>query len=135
MIQHFLKKHADKVIKKIQNNGRQIIEVSKNVNFFGQESRGKGQIRGNGVLILTPNTLYYEMWKPNREYEYYLNTINNVENPKWFLGKSMRRELLKIDFINETGQADSAAWLVPELDKWNNLLKDVIDRNKKSRNF
>ena len=39
-------------------------------NFFGQESLGLGQIRGNGVLVLTEKELYFEMWHPKKYYTF-----------------------------------------------------------------
>ncbi len=93
---------------------------AQNVNFFGQESKGLGQVRGNGSLILTDSELYFEMWAPKRVLRIPKHMIKSVENPapKWFLKKTKNRPLLKVLFTNEQGQEDSAAWIVPELDHW-----------------
>jgi hypothetical protein len=43
-------------------------------NFFGQESAGVGQVRGNGTLVLTSTALIFEMWVPQRVVEIPLNS-------------------------------------------------------------
>ncbi|MHA1111328.1 MAG: hypothetical protein ACTSRE_09515 [Promethearchaeota archaeon] len=100
--------------------GVPMVISAQNVNYFGQESKGLGQVRGNGSLILTDSELYYEMWAPKRVLRIPRNSILRVENPspKWHLKKSKSRPLLKIHFRNEKGEEDSAAWIVPHLEQW-----------------
>ncbi len=43
-------KRAKEVLDKFRD--RKILGVTSNANFFGQESQGLTQIRGNGVLVL-----------------------------------------------------------------------------------
>ena len=86
-------------------------------NFFGQESHGWGQIRGDGILILTAGTLIFEMWLPRREFRILLHKIQRIETPTSFLGKSRFRELLKVVFINEMGERDAMAWQVGGLEE------------------
>ena len=96
----------------------EIMISSRNVNFFGQKSRGLRQIRGNGTLILTRSELYFEMWKPKRTLTIPVKNITKIETPKRFLSKSIFRPLLKVTFNGENGQEDSAAWYVRELEEW-----------------
>ena len=100
--------------------GANIVISESNVNYFGQESKGLGQVRGNGSLILTDYELYYEMWTPKRILRIPRKNIVRVENPppKWHLKKTKNRPLLKVYFINQEGIEDSAAWIVPNLDQW-----------------
>ena len=42
------------------------------------------------------------------------------------MNRSVFRPLLKIDFKNEQGKSDSAVWYVRELDKWNQILNQLI---------
>lgn len=100
--------------------GISMVKSAQNVNFFGQESKGLGQVRGNGSLILTESELYFAMWTPKRILRIPIHMITQVENPppKWHLKKTMNRSLLKVNFTNEQGQDDSAAWIVPELEEW-----------------
>ena len=104
-----------------------MVKSAQNVNYFGQESKGLGQVRGNGCLILTESELYFEMWTPKRILRIPKHMIKRVENPppKWHLKKTKNRLLLKIHFTNEQGLEDSAAWIVPELEEWIKLLSGL----------
>src|SRR5690349_16846302 len=62
--------------------------IIRGVSFFGQESHGATQGRGNGTLILTEDKLVFERWLPRRTYEIPLTSIRGFETPKSFLGKS-----------------------------------------------
>ncbi len=97
---------------------KDVLLTSRGANFFGQESKGLGQVRGNGVLILTTNELYFGMWTPKKELKIPILAIKSIENPKSFLGKSVFRKLLKITFVNDLGDLDAAAWYVKDLDSW-----------------
>lgn len=94
------------------------IITSPMANFFGLASRGMGQVRGNGVLILTSSSLYFRMLLPSRELEIPIAAISGVRTPKSFLGKTKGRKLLQVDFRGTSGEGDSAAWLVGDLDRW-----------------
>jgi len=94
------------------------ILTSPMANLFGIKSRGMKQIRGNGILLLTSSQLYFRMLLPKKELLVPLGSITSVETPKSFLGKTKGMKLLKIDFRNDAGGTDSAAWLVRDLEKW-----------------
>jgi hypothetical protein len=96
-------------------NARQIDRAA---SFFGQESRGVTQMRGNGTLILTDSHLIFEMWVPNTEFRIALRSIQSLENPTSFLGKSRFTPLLKVVYTNEQGTTDAMAWQVPDLSGW-----------------
>jgi hypothetical protein len=96
-------------------NARQIDRAA---SFFGQESRGVTQMRGNGILILTDSDLIFEMWVPNTEFRIPLRSIQSLENPSSFLGKSRFTPLLKVIYTNEQGTTDAMAWQVPDLSGW-----------------
>jgi hypothetical protein len=105
-------------------NARQIDRAA---SFFGQESRGATQMRGNGILILTDSDLIFEMWVPNRQFRIPLRSIQAIENPTSFLGKSRFTPLLKVVYINEQGAKDSMAWQVPDLAGWMRLIDEARD--------
>jgi hypothetical protein len=96
-------------------NARQIDRAA---SFFGQKSRGVTQMRGNGTLILTDSDLIFEMWVPNTEFRIPLRSIQSLENPTSFLGKSRFTPLLKVVYSNEQGTTDAMAWQVPDLSGW-----------------
>jgi hypothetical protein len=100
-------------------NARQIDRAA---SFFGQESRGVTQMRGNGLLILTDTALLFQMWVPNQEFRIPLRSIQSLENPRSFLGKSRLTPLLKVVYTNEQEVTDAMAWQVPDLAAWMRLL-------------
>lgn len=97
--------------------------VIPSANFFGQESRGVGQLRGNGTLALTDQQIYFRKWVPVTEYTIPFASIQAIETPLAFLGKSYGRRLLKIVYLTDAGTRDSIAWYVPNLD----AVKDQIE--------
>ncbi len=103
-------------------NARQIDRAA---SFFGQESRGVMQMRGNGTLILTDSDLIFEMWLPNKEFRIPLHYIQSLENPSSFLGKSRFTPLLKVVYTNEQGTTDAMAWQVPDLSGWMRHLNEA----------
>ncbi|MHA2399681.1 MAG: hypothetical protein ACXADU_12435 [Promethearchaeota archaeon] len=54
-----------------------------------------------------------------------VTSINKISNPKKHLKKSVFKPLLKVNFKNSNGFEDSAAWIVQDLDKWNETLKKL----------
>jgi len=103
-----------------------VLRTAPLANFFGQESIGMMQIRGNGMLVLTDKELYFRMWAPKRELSIPVGSILTIETPRSHLGKTVGRALLKVVFRDENGQRDSAAWLVRDLPSWKGSLETLI---------
>lgn len=110
------KKRIKEIMEKFVNHN--IILFSTGANYFGQESKGYSQIRGNGVLILLNEKIYFEMWKPKKILEIPITKIFKTTSPKSHLKKSKFKPLLKVHFQNNENKNDSAAWLVRNLDNW-----------------
>ncbi len=70
------------------------------------------------------------MWVPKRELHIPISCISEVETPKSHLKKTKFIPLLKVKFKNDSGQADSAAWLVKNLSRW----KEAIEKLLQNRN-
>src|SRR6056297_2797174 len=104
-----------------------IIYFSKEVNFFGQKSAGRAQMRGNGSLLLTPDELHFLRWIPKKDIIIPLNDIENIERVNSFLGKKKNNELLKVEFNNKQGKKDSAAWLLDNMHAWEQVIKDNLE--------
>lgn len=103
------------------------IAVVPGANFFGQESKGVLQTRGNGTLVLTDTELYFEKFIPRQEIHIPLSTIQRIETAKSHLGKTVFRPLLKVVYQNEAGQPDSIAWLVPDVEGLKQQLEALCD--------
>ncbi|MCM8814327.1 MAG: hypothetical protein NC924_10435 [Candidatus Omnitrophica bacterium] len=100
-----------------------VVRSCSSANFFGQQSRGCMQVRGNGELVLTADELFYEMWIPKKQLRIPRSSITNVSKVYAHLMKSCGFPLLKVEFTNADGQADAAAWLVRDLPAWMDDLK------------
>ena len=103
--------------------GKSIILREPSANFFGVRSKGMGQVRGNGVLTLTDKRLHFLLWTPEREISIDLLSIRSTETPRSFLGRTKLAPLLQVNFTNERGEDDAAAWLVADLRAWTVALR------------
>lgn len=103
-----------------------LLYKDRSANFFGQASRGYTQIRGNGILLITNNDIYFDMWVPNRKLFIPVQSIISYETTKSFLGKTKLCPLIQINFYNETGESDSAAWLTRDLTLCIKVLDDLL---------
>lgn len=89
-----------------------------NANGLGLESRGRGQVRGNGWLILTREELRFRQWVPQRETTIPLGAVTAVGTERTWLGKWVGAKLLRVRWRTPEGGEDAMAWQVPELEEW-----------------
>lgn len=87
-------------------------------NSFGVESAGVWQVRGNGNLALTKHELLFAQWMPNRLLRISRGSIVEVTTVRSHLGKTIRRDLLKVVWSTDLGTQDSIALWVGDLDDW-----------------
>ena len=95
----------------------QIRRQSPFANCFGITSKGMGQIRGNGPLVLTPDQLWFQLLVPQRELSIPLSTIQQVEIRSHHLRKTRFTPLLYVEYQTPTG-SDSVAWQVEDPEAW-----------------
>lgn len=105
--------------------GKRVYDTCSSANFFGLESKGMAQVRGNGVLVLTGDVLFFQMWIPKRETEIPVARIRKVEQVRSHLGKTRGSPLVKVTFETAPGQLDSAAWLVPNPGRWQSAIEGL----------
>lgn len=105
--------------------GATVVAAERRAAFLGLRSRGPFQVRGNGVLVLTPEELFFSLLLPGRELSIPLTSITGVSTARSFLGKSVGRELLVVEFTGEDGTPDAAAWSVADLPRWRAALEEV----------
>jgi len=129
MFKRFFRKRNQQVLSKFKQE--HIILHSFGPNFFGQESMRYKQVRGNGVLVLTGDELYFEMYVPKKIFSFPIKSIKSVDTVKSFLGTTKFSPLSRISFINDRGQEDSAAWRLGDLDVWLTRLQQVIEMKDK----
>jgi hypothetical protein len=97
--------------------GRPAVRVDQQANFFGVESKGVTQMRGNGTLVLTADELVFALWLPRTLVRIPLRDIVTVDEAKSHLGKSIARSLLRVRW-RTAGIEDTVAWWVPDLAGW-----------------
>lgn len=88
------------------------------VRGLGVESRGRAQVRGTGRLALVEDELVFVQWVPRRETRIPLGSIEAIETPRVFLGKTVGRRLLAVSWRTADGAPERAAWEVRDLDAW-----------------
>jgi hypothetical protein len=106
--------------------GKKVYRVD-DCNFFGVASRGYRQLRGNGVLALTEEGIYFRMLAPERELHIPLHAVRKVSFPRSFLGKSKGYVLLRVDFLGSEGREDAAAWIVPHPEWWGRSIEVLLE--------
>jgi hypothetical protein len=126
---HKIRKEYRETLAKKYNSG-DIICHDNSAHYFGMELFKGKQNRGKGILVLAQNELYFLKLLPRIELCIPIKRIKRCVKTKNFLGKSIHKPLLKIDFKDEDGALNSVAWHVRDLVTFENSLK--LQR-KKSR--
>ena len=127
---YFIRKYFNKKSSELLStySEREIIQKSIDANFFGLQSLGRRQVRGNGLLILTEREVIFYLYVPKKEFRIPLKSIIRIDSPKSHLGKTKSRLLLKIVFTNNIGEEDSIAWNVGDLESWILQLNTQINK-------
>jgi hypothetical protein len=94
---------------------------------FGLQSRGVTQLRGNGALVLTADSLHFFQFTPASDYRMALDTLTEAKTVRSHLGKSIGRNLLHAEFTID-GASDSMAWYVGDVEAW-------LDQLRKARSL
>jgi hypothetical protein len=114
-----LRRLEEKVARAVRERlaGRELL-VDERARFYGVESRGALQLRGNGCLAATPGELLFVQWVPRRELSIARGQVLAVETAPSHLGKTRFRPLLRVRFMDSSGEHDAVAWEVRDLDAW-----------------
>jgi hypothetical protein len=113
-------------IKELLDPAERVVAEEFLANFFGLESRGRAQLRGNGGLILTEKMLHFVMLWPKRHIQIPLHDITGIEFVRRHCGKTIiGRDLLKVCVTHE-GRSDAFAWFVPNPREWKTLLDTAV---------
>lgn len=119
---------SHKLEKYIQDNfdKKDLLGVTTRANFFGFNSLGGKQIRGNGALVLTEDKLHFFRGSPFKEFVFPINSIKNITLPKSFNGKSVFAQLLCLEYEID-GKIDSVAWALREPQRWKDGIENLIN--------
>ena len=95
-------------------------------NFIGLKSRGGFQIRGNGVLVLTAEELWFSRFALQLVISIPLNQIQDVCLVKSHLGKRVfGSQLLYVEFQTSEG-VDAVAWFVAQPQEWQSAITNAM---------
>ena len=106
---------------------QKILAMSFGVNYFGRASEPGKPRKSSGFLLLLPDRLFYRSRTARLELTIVGRNIAQVYPDSSIKGYNLHQSVMKIDFINENKQRDSAAFKVPYPPQWiraieNNLL-------------
>ncbi len=124
VLKNVQKKREEEVRKKFK--GKRILKLLPNASFIGQSSGAFGAVKGSGVLALTDEELYFELWLPKRELRIPVSDITGISTPASFQTRTVFRPLLQVDFKNANGAPDSVAWSVSELEQWKTAVERLM---------
>jgi hypothetical protein len=94
--------------------------VDRAARLIGLQSKGGAQLRGNGCLGLSRDSLWFVQWLPRKTLQIPRSAITAVEETRVHAGKA-GPQMLKVTFTQD-GQTDSAAWTVHDLESWKKVL-------------
>ena len=92
----------------------------------GSQSRGKGQVRGNGWLVLTDDELRFKQWVPAREDRIPLSGGHRGGNAACVARQDVAGSCSASAGGPPTAGDDAMAWEVRDLDAWLSLYNDWI---------
>jgi hypothetical protein len=103
-------------------SGEKVYHVE-DCNYFGLQSAGYKQWRGNGVLALTGRGIHFRMFVPRKTLFIPVEAVREISDPRGFLGRTKAKKLLRVDFMDSAGKEDACAWLVSSLQWWMDALR------------
>ena len=110
----------------------QVIAMSFGVNFFGRATEPGAPRKSSGFLLLLPDCLFYRSRVKKLELEIPAASIARVYHDKTHKGVNLHQSLVKIDFINQENQKDTAAFKVPYPPQWINAIGNSLLKNREA---
>jgi len=127
----FIRRYAIKLeeeYKSKQFATEEILFIDNGANLFGIDTLNSLQLRGNGLLIITEDSLFFRLFFPKKEIKIEMKRVFNIEFIKSFKGKSILRLLTKIDYNNNEGSIDSIVLYIKEKKKLKETIENIIYR-------
>ena len=110
--------------------GHKIIAMSFGVNYFGSASEPGAPRKSSGFLLLLPDRIFYRSRLKKLELEIRAKDIARVYHDKTHKGVNLHQSLVKIDFINDNNEKDTAAFKVPYPPQWINAIENRLLKNR-----
>jgi len=114
----------------------EIIITSFGVNFYGLESEPGGPLRSAGALVLLKDGIYYRARFSSREVMIPGTSITYIGVTNTHKGKDLHQTVVVLQFINQEGKEEKAAFRMPYPAQWvaaikSNLLEKKAEAPKK----
>ncbi len=111
-----------------------IIITAFGVNYFGLESEKGGPLRSSGALVLLKDGLYYRARYLKRELFIKGNSITYIGISDVHKGKPLYQNAVIIQFLNDEGKEDKAAFRMPYPNHWLVAIrKNLIGASKRNQ--
>jgi hypothetical protein len=111
-------------------DSRPILAMSFGVNFFGNATEPGKPRRSSGFLLLFSDALFYRSRVKKIELEIPASRIARIYHDRVHKGVDLHQSLVKIDFLNEHDQKDTAAFKVPYPPQWMQAMENALLKNK-----
>ena len=105
---------------------RPILAMSFGVNFFGRATEPGKPRRSSGFLLLLSDQLFYRSRVKKIELEIPAAKIERVYHDRSHKGVDLHQSLVKIDFLNDQNQKDTAAFKVPYPPQWIQAIENTL---------
>jgi len=109
---------------------RPILAMSFGVNFFGNAAEPGKPRRSSGFLLLFSDALFYRSRVKKIELEIPGARIARIYHDRVHKGVDLHQSLVKIDFLNEHDQKDTAAFKVPYPPQWMQAIENALLKKK-----
>jgi hypothetical protein len=116
-----------------------IIITSFGVNYYGLESESGGPLRSAGALVLLKGGIYYRARFAKRELFVPGSSITYIGVSNVHKGKDLHQSVVVLQFLNQDGREDRAAFRMPYPAQWvaaikSNLLDQKTQAHGKPHN-
>jgi hypothetical protein len=109
---------------------RPVLAMSFGVNFFGKTSEPGKPRRSSGFLLLFSDRLFYRSRVKKIELEIPAARIARIYHDRNHKGVDLHQSLVKIDFLNDRNQKDTAAFKVPYPPQWMQAIENTLAKKK-----
>ncbi len=105
---------------------QKILAMSFGVNYFGRASESGPPRKSSGFLLLLPDRLFYRSRLKKIELDIPGSSIARVYHDRSHKGTNLHQSLVKINFINDQNEKDTAAFKVPYPPQWINAIENTL---------
>ena len=103
-----------------------IVAISFGVNYFGSAAEPGKPRKSSGFLLLLSDQLFYRSRVKKIELEIPATRIARVYHDRTHKGVDLHQSLVKIDFLNDHNQKDTAAFKVPYPPQWMQAIENTL---------